>query len=401
MIDNIYSFENLDKAITEWRSNSKRSKYHPKNTLKKIAEDNRRFLNKSFPDIKILWTKVNTFGYVFFTFDFQKGKNRNIVNGEKYLADFIKNDTEFKDCIVVLSESLENSYKVEEIENNKILLIGINEFNNFYKRWKNRDTINFFFFRISRPEEKSLFDVMIRRNYNYIMEQNKSMIINSLQNEGFEINNKSQLVSVPNLLKNAEINIKNNIVNYKKILKEFYDKIYSDITELKINEWLLKEENIWILGLEYLAVAEEHRGKNDIRLRKIDSEDLLIIELKRPNAKTSVNYSTHEVLSANVHKGISQAIDYLCEESKKGVMAKAIVVIGRKKNEIEGIDNKAVIRKIEDMNYFLHNIELTTFEHLYERALIRLNFIETGKVKRLKKEVVEEICENQKELQKS
>ncbi|VVB59466.1 Uncharacterised protein [uncultured archaeon] len=386
-----YSFEKLDTAKLEWINQNKRGKYHPKKTLEEQAQNIGQIISK-----KPIWTKINTFGYVFFDADFEKDKNKNIVLGEKYLAEFIKNDKEFSDSVIVFSKDLDDSWSFRATNNPKILLININRFNEFFTKWSNKDTINFFFFRLKSDEEKALFDVMVRKNYEHIMGKNELKTIEYLQNKGYSVN-KGDATPVPILLGNVAKAIAENVEKYSKTLEEFKTKIFSkDENEQTIRKWLLESgkkgdfPNFWILGWEYLSYNEGIYGKNDVRLRKMDSHDLLIVEFKDPNDRTSRIYSTQEVLATKVHQGISQAIGYLCEENKKSMRAKAIVIIGRKREEIWEDKNADLERKMRDMNYFLHNIELITFEDLYERAQARLEFIKSGKLENIEGETKEE-----------
>lgn len=153
------------------------------------------------------------------------------------------------------------------------------------------------------------------------------------------------------------------IDDMKKALDDFRKMINDEKTlENEINKFLL--ENVWIISFDYANLSTEKKDNYDLHLadKKWNVGRDIVIELKRANKKIENKYGKHEVISSNVGKAISQCINYMEEE--KEIFERGIVILGR-----------APTNAIKKMDKYLHNIELLTYDMIYQKARRVLDFL--------------------------
>lgn len=165
--------------------------------------------------------------------------------------------------------------------------------------------------------------------------------------------------------------IANTMFDYKigyfeKTLKEFDEKIKSNIDEEDLRDFIFK--HIWLLDFKYIFYKKKKEerlpsGDADVTLYKnrLAYEEAYVIEFKRADDNlVSEKERKSPVILAKVGKALSQATNYLEDKKKPGVITHGIVIIGRKK-EIKDYF-------IDKFNQYLHGIEIITFDDLYEKA---------------------------------
>jgi len=171
-----------------------------------------------------------------------------------------------------------------------------------------------------------------------------------------------------------------NLPGFRKSLQEFKKIVSRKLTESKYQSFLAKPENIWILGLEYVAVNRHEKagteGYPDFVPERFDGfHD--VIEFKRPDDEIFQWIGGHWRQSTPLKNGISQLMDYLelYDRNPKGSDAitarsdkyrpNGALVIGdlRGHQKREGL-KYALLKH----NSFLQRIKIVSFDDLIEQA---------------------------------
>jgi len=316
-----------------------------------------------FSPLDPYWTTKSTFGWIFCDFTPERGGSALIGSGAKKLSSILKEEYKY----IILSRNLEeNVLESGELEN-KILIINLFFFKEFIRTFSDPSKrVELFLYRL--PEEQlTIIKRWMRGRPESLKAEDKkplsSDIMNVIKGNREFFRSKINTLQLLNLIKSYQIietheEMKNDLSSFKKMIED--DKT----TEIEINKFLV--ERPWIISFDYASFEEYKKDKDfDIHLvkKKFSLGKDVLVELKTPKKKTTSKYSTHEVISAETAKAISQCINYL--EENKELFDKGVVIIGR--------EYKDAIYK---MNKYLHNIDLLTYDFIYEKADKILNFLE-------------------------
>jgi hypothetical protein len=313
--------------------------------------------------LEVYWTTISAFGWVFCDYEPEKAGSSILGSGGKNLAELLKQEYRY----VILSMFIDSNIEEFDYQNKKGLIINIKFFKEFVKvfsspakraelftykfksenellivkRWMNSRPSNL------KQEDKKIFSKDILKSLN---ENKQFFTSNSNTSRALEIIQKQSVLSQYD-------NMKNSLNKFRKMINEV------KTSEMEINKFLL--ENVWIVSFDYANLDTKKDKDYDIHLvdKKWNLGRDIVIELKKANKKTQVNYSRHEVISAEVGKAISQCINYMEEE--KEMFEKGIVILGRTPTKV-----------IKRMDKYLHNIELMTYDMIYQKAKRVMEFLE-------------------------
>ena len=323
---------------------------------KKIA--NYLSVQANLSSLKPYWTTITTFGGIFCDFKPEKTGNALIGSGAKKLADLIKSDFKY---IILTTKIGDNIIPLIEKE---ILIINLLFFKEFIRTFSNPEKrVELFLYKL--PEnEIEIIKRWIRGRPEDLKEDKKIVttdVINLIsQNQDFFTEGNTDMAL--NLIKKYHI-----ITNHQKMaddLEKFREMIDKDTLEIEINKFLV--ERPWIISFDYSFLKSERKSNFDMHIfdKKWNPGKDIIVELKKSNKKTHKLYSSHEVISSDTAIAISQCINYM--EKNKGLFERGIVILGRE-------DNEAINR----MNKYLHNIDLLTYNKIYEKAKKVLDFLKS------------------------
>lgn len=192
----------------------------------------------------------------------------------------------------------------------------------------------------------------------------------------YEITEASDLKKILELCRMSDEVIKSNPTYFKKILNDF-KKLIDDDKTLEKDVHTLIADNPWILDFKYWGYPIKQSPKQitpddilDIYLEKpmFKTKNISLIEFKKPDK--SLTYDDYRknkpVIAAEVGKALSQLIHY---KEKLGTeeyhIVEGIVVIGKKTKETDYFINV--------FSSYLHGIEITTFDDLYNKAMNVVN----------------------------
>ena len=183
------------------------------------------------------------------------------------------------------------------------------------------------------------------------------------------------------------------IENRRKKIRELQDLAVAEgTTELQMQKAI--GSNYWIFGGQYVGLAPRDLVKldqHDFALICTD-ESLHIIELKRPDAKLVEQHLSHYIVSGDVHKAVSQCLNYLRSLDEQGAAmqftwhnersldidfrrAKGTVVIGHPDHaNADGAARFQVQQAIRSYNAHLSRIQVTTYSELLDSADRALRF---------------------------
>jgi len=174
---------------------------------------------------------------------------------------------------------------------------------------------------------------------------------------------------------------KTKIPQYKKELEKLQKLMNESKKERELHEFL--RNNPWMFGPQYVVAKSEKRigfrSRADFLLETFDAYND-IVELKKSK---KVNIFTRDRLSGVTKDAISQMIGYLnkCDQLYSDnriifghdiLKPKGIIIIGRK-------GDKNMIENLRIHNFYLHNIEIITYDELYERAKKSIEMFEVNK----------------------
>ena len=343
--------------------NDKLKVYKVKKKTRPLAEKIAKELSikTGFSLLRPYWITINLFGWIFCDF-IPEGKSRAIIGGGyKRLFELIKNEYKFA---ILSSDIDENIIIFEDIP---AIVINIKFFREFIKTFSNPSKrVELFLYRLPDSESEIIkrwirgTPEALKKDNNKITPRDIIEII-SKHPEVFKSDKNIELV----LNKSKEFFILNNLSKMEQALNKLKEYIDNSSSEDELNKHLL--ENPWLISFEYANLQTERHDYFDLHIfsKKWDISKDVVVELKTANKKTENKYSTHEVISAEVGKAISQCINYL--ESNKEIFDKGKVIIGKD-------ETKSLIK----LNKYLHNIEVLTYGQIYEKAKRVLDFIKAG-----------------------
>lgn len=202
-----------------------------------------------------------------------------------------------------------------------------------------------------------------------------------IKTQSSELKHKKKIIE--ELMNNISIyrdqNLKNKVPEYKKILNQFRKLVDAEKTEPSYQKFL--KENFWIFGLEYISCKSQKmagaKNKPDFSLERYDKfRD--IVEIKRPQDKVFVKSGKRYSQGIKLKEALAEVMDYvdyflrhindeIIEFGETYYKPKAIIVIGR----ANGLKDK-----VNQLNSFLHRIEIVTYDDLIERAEKIIEFYE-------------------------
>ncbi len=191
-----------------------------------------------------------------------------------------------------------------------------------------------------------------------------------------------------NMREELEKKFKTRLPEHKKTLSEYKKKIDAGTGERELHTFL--KENFWIFGMHYTATSSQakigfrHRG--DFLLQRDDGY-FDIVEIKSPKDDVFTRY---EKLSPTLKDAISQMMIYLhkCDilysthitELKRDILKpKGIIVVGMKSKESTETKDDITMTVEENLrvhNSFLNNIQIITFDQLYDNVKHTINKFE-------------------------
>ena len=177
---------------------------------------------------------------------------------------------------------------------------------------------------------------------------------------------------------------RSQIPTYKKSLKDFNEKIKTSKKEEELQKFL--EKNTWILGFEYDSSKPQKivgGSRYDFYVERYDGY-ADIIEIKKPNDQI---FDSKGRLTRVFGKALQQLIEYIDQATYLGnikslskeyslnfLKPKGILIIGRTPNSNDK-------EKLENICNYFHNIEVLTYDDLYQKA----KTVVTNLEKRIKK----------------
>jgi hypothetical protein len=332
-----------------------------------------RFLSQStgFTPLKPYWTTKSTFGWVFCDFPPIKKGSSLIGTGSQKLFELIKDEYKY----AILSQYLDENISEQNISEDKVIIINITFFKEFVKTFSNPSKRSELFLYRLPDEQLEIIKRWMRGRPADLKNEDKKIIssdvLQVIKDNKELFKSKSTVSLILNNVKEYFISQNINSMNEAvEKLKNMMDD--SKTTEMEINKHLL--ENPWIISFDYASLETKKDENFDVHIirKKWDIEKDVLVELKTPTKKTKTTYSTHEVISAETAKAISQCINYL--EDNKELFDRGIVILGR--GEPESLDK---------MNKYLHNIQILTYDQIYKKAKRVLDFLSSE----CKKEVIE------------
>ncbi|MBU2615917.1 MAG: DUF4263 domain-containing protein [Nanoarchaeota archaeon] len=317
------------------------------------------------------WTTISAFGWVFCDYEPEKLGSSILGNGGKNLAELLKQEYKY----IILSMFINSNIEEFDYQNKKGLIINIKFFKEFVKVFSSpAKRVQLFTYKFKSETELLIVKRWMNSRPSDLKQEDKKIFSKDILKSLNE--NREFFTSNSNTSRALEIIQKQSVVSQYDTMKESlnkFRKMINDIktSEMEINKFLL--ENIWIISFDYANLDTKKDKDYDIHLadKKWNLGRDIVIELKKASKKTQVNYSKHKVISAEVGKAISQCINYMEEE--KEMFEKGIIILGR-------TPTKAIKR----VDKYLHNIELMTYDMIYQRARRVMDFLE-GKYN-LKKE---------------
>ena len=314
-------------------------------------------IQTNLSSLRPYWTTINTFGWIFCDFEPERTGNAIVGSGAKRLADLTKGDFRY---IIFTTKIGDNVISLFEKET---LIVNISFFKEFISTFSNPEKrVELFLYKLPE-DELEIIKRWIRGRPADLQKEDRKIIatdVLSFFKDHEEFFTQGNTDMTLNLLKKFYI-----IKNHEKMvedLKKFKNLMDGNALELEINKFLV--ERPWIISFDYSFLKSEKKDKFDLHIfdKKWNPGRDIVVELKRADKKTAKKYSSHEVISSDTAVAISQCINYM--EENKNLFERGIVILGKENNE-------AVTR----MNKYLHNIDLLTYDNIYEKAKKVLDFL--------------------------
>ncbi|MEM3172474.1 MAG: DUF4263 domain-containing protein, partial [Candidatus Nitrosotenuis sp.] len=161
--------------------------------------------------------------------------------------------------------------------------------------------------------------------------------------------------------------------------------------ENKIKEHLHK--NPWIIDLTYDSDSVDTRQHDYVDVFLVNSyfgiKKGVIIELKRPDAKTEKTYRGREAIRSAVTDAIGQLIHYTedvledeiknAKEDDPSLFVEGMIIIGNNMKEFHQVFNK-----------YLHNVRIKSYREIYDDATKRLRTLTQGPSEESKENILEQ-----------
>jgi len=312
--------------------------------------------------LETYWTTISAFGWIFCDYEPERAGSSVLGSGGKNLAELLKQEYNY----VILSMFIDSNIEEFDSGNKKGLIINIKFFKEFVKVFSNpAKRAELFTYKFKSENELSIVKRWMNSRPSELKQEDKKIvsrdILKSLNENGHFFRSTSNTSRALEIIQKQSVvsqydDMKKALINFRKMIND------EKTSEMQINKFLL--ENIWIISFDYSKLSTEKDNYYDIHLadKKWNLGRDIVIELKKADKKTQIKYSKHEVISADAGKAISQCINYM--EDKKEMFEKGIVILGR-------TPTKAIKR----MDKYLHNIELLTYDMIYQKAKRVLNFL--------------------------
>jgi hypothetical protein len=198
-----------------------------------------------------------------------------------------------------------------------------------------------------------------------------------------------------------ELYLSANLPHFRKSLNEFKKLVKRKLKEGKYQEFLAKQENMWILGLEYVSVNRHSKagtiGMPDFIPKRFDGfHD--VIEFKKPSDEVFVWKGNRWRQSTPLKDGVSQVMDYLelfdqnpagsdnVTANRDKYRPNGFLIVGNLKGHKNEIDLRHGLRK---HNSFLQRITVMTYDELIDQATTILGNLEQRSKESRKKKKVE------------
>jgi len=347
----------LDKLLEEQRKSGKIHEY-----LR--IEDIKLFVEKTSPQqLDELKKSVPRFKQILTEYKITPENFNSIVNGIVQFSNENKITPEnFSKMIDVVMKRLSDKYDLEPESFSKLIdMMGL-----LSKQYKIKTV----------PELEKLLDFVIeifeKCEINRPTDFKRLMTIITKLTPKFEITDPEDLKKILELCRMSDDVIKSNPDYFQKRLAEF-KKIIDNPKTLEKDVHKYISDNQWILDFKYWAYPTK---KSPLQISKDDFLDLylekknfkttnaVLVEFKKPDIKLTIDdYRKNKpVIAPEVGKALSQLINYK-EKLKKTpyMLIDNFVVLGKKTKESDFF--------IEVFSTYLHDIEITTYDTLYEKAL--------------------------------
>lgn len=170
---------------------------------------------------------------------------------------------------------------------------------------------------------------------------------------------------------------KTRIPDYKNDLEQLEKLIISSKKEKELQAFLAKKP--WLLGLEYENAKPQKiapSNRYDFYVEKYDGY-ADIIEIKKANEDI---FTKDGKITSAFSNALQQTIDYIDDASYYGndkrlskkmnfnfLKPKGILIMGRNQNA----------EKLKNLKYYFHNIEILTYDDIFERGKTILNQLQT------------------------
>jgi len=196
-----------------------------------------------------------------------------------------------------------------------------------------------------------------------------------------ELEHKKKVIDelMRNISEYRDQNLRNKVPEFKKISEGFKKLVSAEKTEPHYQKFL--KENFWMFGLEYISCKSQKmagaKNKPDFSLERYDKfRD--IVEIKRPQDKVFVKSGSRYHQGPKLKEALAEVMDYvdyflkhvndeIVEFGETYYKPKAIIVVGR----TNGLKDR-----VNQLNSFLHRIEIVTYDDLIERAEKIIEFYE-------------------------
>ena len=178
--------------------------------------------------------------------------------------------------------------------------------------------------------------------------------------------------------------LKSEIPKLEKELKQF-EKLVNDKTKKEEDYHVFLKEHSWLFGSNYIEVKSKPepnpKDHPDFLLKRYDGfHD--VVEIESANDSLFAPKSKRLKMTTALKDAVSEIMDYIDAyiqetmkqfyvEQREVYKPKGLVIIGKRKKGEE--------RELKQLNSFLHDIEVITFNDLIERANKRLDLIRKHK----------------------
>lgn len=403
-IDLIYYFakDEYRKLLNE-NASTKYLKEKCEDELEKIKNDIKRAVQKkthNTNDLGLAWTSRKSLGYVFIDFEREGGRKPIIGDGQTSLfkrihqkyahvvltkgAPFIRREVDFDDEGPILIIDVEKFKKISQIMKNDPASAILYAFEN--------DEIENIFIRLwsESPEKFKEFQqehIVAEKNFFTLLAQLKPDTIEELN----DIIRDSTSILNKKIAENYQ-KFNERLEEFRRLFeKEGLTTEENSYLENKIKEHLHK--NPWIIDLTYDSDSVDTRQHDYVDVFLVNSyfgiKKGVIIELKRPDAKTEKTYRDRKAIRSAVTDAIGQLIHYTedvledeiknAKEDDPSLFVEGMIIIGNNMKEFHQVFNK-----------YLHNVRIKSYREIYDDATKRLRTLTQGPSEESKENILEQ-----------